>query len=61
MKRISSELSVCDGVVRSILLLPLVAMWLDTIICVYIMNVVMTVWGNVCCVAGVVKDTGFKP
>ena len=51
---ISSELLVCGGGVRSILLLPLVARCLETIECVlYIwrmfvfMSVVVTVWGSV--------------
>ena len=64
---ISSELLVCGGGVRSILLLPLVARCLETIdVCIWrmfvLMSVVVTVWGscgNVCCVAAVVKNSGF--
>ena len=64
---ISSELLVCGGSVRSILLLPLVARCLETIdVCIWrmfvFMSVVVTVWGvcgNVCCVAAVVKNSGF--
>ena len=66
---ISSELLVCGGGVRSILLLPLVARCLETIdVCIWrmfvFMSVVVTVWGggvcgNVCCVAAVVKNGGF--
>ena len=49
---ISSELLMCDGAVRSILLLRLVARWLDTIdVCIchmfVFMAVVVTVWGSV--------------
>ena len=58
---LSSELLLCGGGIRSILLLPLVARCLETID-VYIwrmfvfMSVVVTVCrGNVCCVAAVVK------
>ena len=58
-----SELLMCGGGVRSILLLPLVARCLESIdVCIWrmfvFMSVVMTVWGscgNVCCVASVVK------
>ena len=47
---------------RSILLLPLVARCMETIdVCIWRMLVFMsdavTVWGDVCCVAAVVKDT----
>ena len=63
---ISSELLMCGGDVRCILLLPLVAICLETIdVCIWhmfvFMSVVMIVWGsgNVCCVAAVVKDSGF--
>ena len=47
---ISSELLVCGGGVRSILLLPLVARCLETIdVCIWcmfvFMSVVVTVWG----------------
>ena len=49
---ISSELLVCGGCVRSILLLPLVARCLETIdVCIWrmfvFMSVVVTVWGSV--------------
>ena len=49
---ISSELLVCGGGVRSILLLPLVARCLETIdLCIWrmfvFMSVVVTVWGSV--------------
>ena len=49
---ISSELQMCSGGVRSILLLPLVARCLETIdVCIWrvfvIMSVVVTVWGSV--------------
>ena len=48
----SSELLVCGGGVRSILLLPLVARCLETIdVCIwrmfFLMSVVVTVWGSV--------------
>ena len=68
---LSSELLMCGGGVRSILLLPLVARCLETIdVCIWRMfvfvfvfvSVVVTVWGvcgNVCCVAAVVKNRGF--
>ena len=64
---ISSELLVCGGGVRSILLLPLVARCLETIdVCIWrmfvFMSIVVTVWGssgNVCCVAAVVKNSVF--
>ena len=57
----------CGGGVHSILLLPLVARCLETIdVCIWcmfvFMPVVVIVWGvcgNVCCVATVVKDSGF--
>ena len=47
-----SELLMCAGGVRSILLLPLVARFLDTInVCIWpmfvFMSVVVTVWGSV--------------
>ena len=64
MKRgsLSSELLVCGGGVRSILLLPLVARCLETIdVCIWRMFVFMSgcsecvgVCGNVCCVAAIV-------
>ena len=64
---ISSELLVCGGGVRSILLLPLVARCLETIdVCIWRMFVfrsvvvtVLGVCGNVCCVAAVVKNSVF--
>ena len=70
MKRgsISSELIMCGGGVRSILLLPLVAKCLETIdVCIWRMIVFIYVCcsdcvgvcGNVCCVAIVVKDSVF--
>ena len=63
----SSELLMCGGGVRNILLLPLVARCLETIdVCKWrmfvFMSVVVTVWGvcgNVCCVAAVVKTMSF--
>ena len=61
---ISSELLMCGGGVRSILLLPLVAGCLETIdVCIWrifvFMSVVMIVWGSVgLCV---VKDGVFYP
>ena len=64
---LSSELLVCGGGVRSILLLPLVARCLETIdVCIRRMFVVhvccsdcVGVCGNVCCVAAVVKNSVF--
>ena len=49
---ISSALLMCGGGMRSILLLPLVAMCLETIeVCIWrmflFMSVVVTVWGSV--------------
>ena len=49
---ISSELIMCGGGVRSILLFPLVAICLETIdVCIWrmfvFMSVVVTVWGSV--------------
>ena len=49
---LSSELLVCGGGVRSILLLPLMARCLETIdVCIWrmfvFMSVVVTVWGSV--------------
>ena len=60
---LSSELLMCGGGVRSILLLPLVTRCLETIdVCIWrmyvFMSVVVTVWGDVCCVAAVVKNSG---
>ena len=62
---ISSELLVCGGGVRSILLLPLVARCLETImymahVCFYVCcSDCVGVCGNVCCVAAVVKNSVF--
>ena len=64
---ISSELLVCGGGVRSILLLPLVARCPRDNRCVYMAHVCfyvccsdcVGVCGNVCCVAAVVKNSGF--
>ena len=64
---ISSELLVCGGGVRSILLLPLVARCLETIdVCIWrmfvFMSVVVIVWGvcaNVCCVVVIIKNSVF--
>ena len=47
-----------------ILLLPLVAICLETIdVCIWrmfvFMSVVVTLWGSVCCVAAVIKDSVF--
>ena len=49
---LSSELPVCGGSVRNILLLPLVAICLEKIdVCIWrmfvFMSVVVTVWGSV--------------
>ena len=65
---LSSELTMCGGGVRSILLLPLVARCLETIdVCIWRMFVSMSVvvycvWvcGNVCCVAAVIKNSVFS-
>ena len=55
---LSSELLVCGGGVRSILLLPLVARCLETIdLCIwrmFVFNVCCSDCVNVCCVAAVV-------
>ena len=61
---LSSELLMCGGGVHTILLLPLVARCLKTIdVCIWCMFVFMSfvvnVWGNVCCVATVVKNSVF--
>ena len=64
---LSSELLMCGGGVRSILLLPLVAICLETIdVCIWhmfvFMSVVVIVWGvcgNVYYVAAIVKDSVF--
>ena len=63
---LSSELLMCGGGVRSILLLPLVDICLETIdVCIWrmfvFMSVVMTVWGSVgMFVAAVVKNCVFS-
>ena len=64
---ISSELLMCGGGVRSILLLPLVARCLETIdVCIWrmfvFMSIVVTVRGlwEWCCVVAVVKDSVFS-
>ena len=50
-RSMSSELVMCDGGVRSILLLPLVARCIETIdVCIWrclFFSVVVTVWGSV--------------
>ena len=63
---LSSELLMCDGGVRSILLLPLVARCQETIVvCIWRMFIYVCfsdcvgVCGNVCCVAAVVKNSVF--
>ena len=63
---LSSELLMCGGSVRNILLLPIVARCLETIdVCIWCMfvcmTIVVTVWvcGNVCCVVAVVKNSCF--
>ena len=61
---ISSALLICGGGVRSRLLLPLVARYLETIdVCIWCMFVFMSVvgWvcGNVCCVVAVIKYSVF--
>ena len=65
---LSSELLMCGGGVRSILLLPLVARCLETIdVCIWCMFVFMYVvaldcvgfCGNVCGVAAVAINSGF--
>ena len=64
---LSSELLMCGGGVRSILLLPLVARCLETIdVCIWAhvcfcvcCSDSVGVCGNVCCVAAVVKNRGF--
>ena len=53
-RSLSSELQMCGGGVRSILLLPLVARCIETIdvyiwLMFVLMSVVMTVWGSVEC------------
>ena len=71
---LSSVLLVCGGVVRSILLLPLVARCLETIgVCIWrtFIYIILLyygccsdcvgVCGNVCCVAAVVKNSVFYP
>ena len=59
---LSSELLICGGGVRTILLFPLVARCLETIdVCIWrmfvFMSVVVTVWGSVGMF--VVKNSGF--
>ena len=63
---ISSELLMCGGGVRSILLLPLEDRCLETIdVCIWRMLFYVCCtdcgrgFGNVCCVAAVVKDSVF--
>ena len=62
---ISSELLMCGGGVRSIVVLPLVARCLETIdVCIWRMFYVcfsdrVGVCGNVCCVADVVENSVF--
>ena len=63
---IYSELLMCGGDVRSIVLLPLVARCLETTdVCIWRMFVFMSVVvivlgsGKVCCLAAVVKDSVF--
>ena len=65
-ERISSELLTRWGGVRSILLLPLVARCLEKIdvcmahVCFYVCcSDIVWVFGNVCCVAAVVKNSFF--
>ena len=59
----SSELLMCGGGVRSILLLPLVARCLETIdvyVCFYVCcSDCVGGCGNVCCVTAVIKDSVF--
>ena len=62
---ISSELHMCGGGVRSILLLPLVVRCLETIdVCIWCMFVFVCcsdcvgVRGNICCVEVVVENDG---
>ena len=59
---ISSELLICGGGARSILLMPLVARCLVTIdVCIWRMFVFMSVkvCGNVCCVEAVIENSVF--
>ena len=64
---LTSELIMCDGGVHSILILPLVARCLETIICMYMAhacfyvccNDCVGVCGNVCCVSVVDKNSVF--
>ena len=61
---ISSELLMCGGGVHSILLLPLVGRCIETKdVCIWRMFVFVCCsdCGNICCVAAVVKDSGFEP
>ena len=60
---ISSALLMCGGGVRSILLLPLVARFIETIdVCIWrmfvFMSVVVTVWGSVGMLRPVLKIVG---
>ena len=57
---ISSELLMCGGGVRSILLLSLVARCMYMAhVCFYVCCSDCGVCGNICCVAAVVKDSVF--
>ena len=64
---ISSGLLICGGGVHSILLLPLVAIFLETIdVCIWcifvFISIIVTMWvsvGMCCCVAPIVKDSRF--
>ena len=57
---LSSEMLMCGGGVRSILLLHLVGRCLETIdVCIWRMFDCVGVCANVCCVAAVVKIVGF--
>ena len=65
-REVYSELLMCGGGVRSILLLSLVARCLKTIdVCIWCRFVFMSVvvivgvCGNVCCVTGIVEDSVF--
>ena len=51
---ICSELLICGGGVRSIVLLPLVARCLETI------DVCVEICGNVCCVVAIVNNGVFS-
>ena len=57
---LSSELLMCGGGVRSIVLLPLVARCMYMDVCFYVCSSdCVGVCGNVCCVAAVVKNSVF--